>query len=420
MTGVPRAASASAAGPGALVLVTVQFPEPNETFIVREVGELVRRGFEVTIFSLVGPPRLILDADARALVRLAVHPPRFRRVLVDACRTVLGAPGPALRALRRGLRDALAALRTPRLAVTQLAVLPLALAYARRLPATPCRLHAHFASLPTAVVRVLAAFRGTSYSFTAHAYDIHARANRRQLPARIAGADRVVTCTAYNRELLASLARDRADAEKVVLCHHGLELDAYSPGRARSPELIVGGASLHPKKGLDHLVAACARLRAQGVRFRCVLVGEGPEWARLERQIHALGLAGRVELAGRLPHRELVTLLRSAALLAHPSVVDRRGSMDGIPNLILEAFAVETPVVATRLSGIPEVVMAEQTGLLVEPGDVDGLADALARVLRDPALGRKLGAAARALVVERFDLGRNVERLAGLLGGAGA
>ncbi|TMA60775.1 MAG: glycosyltransferase family 4 protein [Deltaproteobacteria bacterium] len=404
VTGVPRAASASAAGPGALVLVTVQFPEPNETFIVREVGELVRRGFEVTIFSLVGPPRLILDADARALVRLAVHPPRFRRVLVDACRTVLGAPGPALRALRRGLRDALAALRTPRLAVTQLAVLPLALAYARRLPATPCRLHAHFASLPTAVVRVL----------------IHARANRRQLPARIAGADRVVTCTAYNRELLASLARDRADAEKVVLCHHGLELDAYSPGRARSPELIVGGASLHPKKGLDHLVAACARLRAQGVRFRCVLVGEGPEWARLERQIHALGLAGRVELAGRLPHRELVTLLRSAALLAHPSVVDRRGSMDGIPNLILEAFAVETPVVATRLSGIPEVVMAEQTGLLVEPGDVDGLADALARVLRDPALGRKLGAAARALVVERFDLGRNVERLAGLLAGAGA
>jgi len=417
VTGAPRAAPASAAGPGALVLVTGQFPEPNETFIVREVGELVRRGFDVTIFSLVPPPRVILDADARALVRLAVYPPSFPRVLREAWRTVRGAPGPALRALGRALGDTLAALRTPRLAVTQLAVLPLALAYARRLPAAPCRLHAHFASLPTAVVRVLAAFRGTPYSFTAHAYDIHARANRRQLPARIAGADRVVTCTAYNRGVLASVAREQADAEKVVLCHHGLELDAYTPGRARSPDLIIGGASLHPKKGLDRLVAACARLGAQGVRFRCVLVGEGPERARLARQIRVLGLAGRVELAGRLPHRELVGLLRSAAVLAHPSVVDRRGSMDGIPNLILEAFAVETPVVATRLSGIPEVVLAEQTGLLVEPGDVDGLTDALARILREPALGRRLGAAGRALVLERFDLGRNVERLAGLLGG---
>ena len=202
MSGAPRAAPASAAGPGALVLVTGQFPEPNETFIVREVGELVRRGVDVTVFSLLPPPSVIPDPEARALVPVAVYPPRPGRLLVEACQTVRRAPGPALRALGRGLRDVAAALRTPRLAVKQLAVLPLALAYGRRLPAPPCRLHAHFASLPTAVVRVLAAFRGTSYSFTAHAYDIHARANRRQLPARIAGADRVVTCTAYNRGLL--------------------------------------------------------------------------------------------------------------------------------------------------------------------------------------------------------------------------
>jgi glycosyltransferase involved in cell wall biosynthesis len=104
-------------------------------------------------------------------------------------------------------------------------------------------------------------------------------------------------------------------------------------------------------------------------------------------------------------------------VLAHPSIVDRRGSMDGIPNTILEALAVETPVVATRLSGIPEVVLPDRTGLLVEPGDVDGLAAALARLLADPGLGRRLGAAGRALVLERFDIGRNVARLAGVLAG---
>jgi len=417
VSGAPRAVPASAGVNGTLVLVTGQFPEPNETFIVREVGELARRGFDVTVFSLGPPPAVIPDPEARALVPLAVYPPGRGRVLGDAWRTVRRAPGPALRAVRRGLADAIAAFRTPHIALRQLALLPLGLAYAGRLPPAASRLHAHFASLPTAVVRVLAAFRGTSYGFTAHAYDIHARAHRRQLPARIAGAERVVTCTAYNRDLLASLARNPADAEKIVLCHHGLEVAAYTPGRARTYDLIVGGASLHPKKGLDRLVAACARLAVRGVAFQCVLVGEGPERSRLEKQIRTLGLEGRVDLVGRLPHRDVVALLRRAAVLAHPSVVDRRGSMDGIPNTILEAFAVETPVVATRLSGIPEVVLGDQTGLLVEPGDVAGLAAALTRILRDPALGRRLGAAGRALVLERFDLRRNVEQLAGVLSG---
>jgi glycosyltransferase involved in cell wall biosynthesis len=169
------------------------------------------------------------------------------------------------------------------------------------------------------------------------------------------------------------------------------------------------------KKGLTHLVAACARLRDRGRPFRCVLVGEGPERRPLEAQIQRLGLGDRVALAGHVPHREVVRHLRAATVLAHPSVVDRNGSMDGIPNTILEAFAVETPVVATRLSGIPEVVVPERTGLLVEPGDIEGLADALERLLADPALGRRLGAAGRALVIERFDLTRNVERLAELL-----
>ncbi len=400
--------------PGALTIVTGQFPEPNETFIVREIGELVRRGVAVTIFSLVPPPAVIPDPEARALVPRAIYPPGgATAVLRDAAHTIRREPRRSLRAIIRGLRDVAAALPTPVLAAKQLALLPLALAYAGRLPADG-RLHAHFASLPTAVVRVLAAFRGTRYSFTAHAYDIHAHANRRQLPARIAGADRVVTCTAYNRDFLASLA-PAGDRDKIALCHHGLELGSYAPATARATDLIVGGASLHPKKGLHHLVDACARLAARGVAFRCVLVGEGPERARLEAQIATLGLGDRVRLAGRLPHRELVAQLRQAAVLAHPSIVDRRGSMDGIPNTILEALAVETPVVATRLSGIPEVVVPERTGLLVEPGDVDGLADALARLLADAALGRRLGAAGRALVLERFDIGRNVERLAGLL-----
>ena len=401
-----------------LVVVTSQFPEPNETFIVREIAELRRLGFAITVLSLRPPPAVINPPEARELLPLVAYPPAsVAGVVGGALRTLVRAPAASLRLLARGLADVVAALRTPMLAAKQAAMIPLTLAYVGRLPAGPARLHAHFASVPTAAVRMLAAFRRQRYSFTAHAWDIYVAENTRQVPARIAGADLVVTCTAYNAEVLGRLARGPGDVSKVQLCHHGLDFDAYRPGTARTPGLIVGGAALVEKKGLDTLVAACALLRDRGVDFRCVLIGEGPERPRLEAEIRDLGLGERVQLTGRLPHPELVRYLQEAAVVAHPSVVDRLGSMDGIPNTVIEALAVEAPVVATRLSGIPEVVLPGETGLLVEPGDTAGLADALARLLADPALGARLGAAGRRLVLERFDIGRNVARLAGFLRG---
>jgi len=401
-----------------LVVVSSLFPEPNETFVVRELAELRRRGFQLTIFSLRPRPAVVADVEARALLDLVNYPPsRVVEVLGRAVGTLLYAPVPALRAIGRGLGDVVRAAATPVLALKQLAILPLVLGYARRLPAPPFRLHAHFASMPTTAIRILAAFSGQTYGFTAHAWDIHVPENKRQLPVRIAGADLVVTCTAFNQGVLTGLARTAADGAKVMLSYHGLDLAGYVPGEAREPDLIVGGASLTEKKGLHHLIAACARLRERGVPFRCLLIGEGPDRPRLEAQLRATGLEDRIRLTGQLPHREVVGHLARAAVMAHPSVVDRKGSMDGIPNTILEAMAVGTPVIASALSGIPEVVVPERTGLLVEPGDEPALADALERLLCDGALRQRLGAAGRALVLERFDVERNVGRLATVLGG---
>lgn len=397
-----------------LVVVVSQFPEPNETFIVREIAELRRRGFGIIVLSLKSRPRTINDPEARDLLPITVYPPGPLGILREALRTALRAPLRTVRAIARGVTDAIAAVRSPALMAKQLGVLPLVLAYARRLPPTTARLHAHFATVPTAAVRVLAAFRGTTYGFTAHAWDIYVPENMRQLPRRIDGADLVVTCTAHNREVLRGMAPSGA-ADRVQLCHHGLDFSLYAPGTTREAGLIVGGASLVEKKGLHHLLDACGILAGRGRGFRCVLVGEGPEGDRLRHQAKRLGLSDRVTFTGRLPHRDLVEWLRRAAVLAHPSVVDRKGSVDGIPNTILEAMAVETAVVATRLSGIPEVVVPGTTGLLVEPGDAEALADALSRVLDDDALARRLGSAGRRLVAERFDIGRNVERLAALL-----
>ena len=117
-----------------------------------------------------------------------------------------------------------------------------------------------------------------------------------------------------------------------------------------------------------------------------------------------------MELPGRLQPEALLPLFRSADLLAMPSCV-RHGDQDGIPTVLIEALALEIPVVATRVSGIPELVRDGDTGLLVDPDDPAALAAALARLLADPGLGRRLAAAGRELVVAEFNSRRSAARL---------
>jgi glycosyltransferase involved in cell wall biosynthesis len=130
----------------------------------------------------------------------------------------------------------------------------------------------------------------------------------------------------------------------------------------------------------------------------------------------ALAPHERVELAGARPHREVMALIARAAVFTLPSIRAKDESMDGIPNVILEAFSVETPVVSTRLSGIPEVVRDGETGMLVEPGDAAALAAALRDVLEHPAVHAARARRGRELVASAFDLTRNVGALLDWIG----
>jgi glycosyltransferase involved in cell wall biosynthesis len=143
-------------------------------------------------------------------------------------------------------------------------------------------------------------------------------------------------------------------------------------------------------------------------------VGEGPDRAALARQIKEAGLGDRIELLGARTSLELVELLRAADLVAAPSVPSRDGRREGIPVALMEAMAMGLPVVASRLSGIPELVEHDKSGLLVEPGDVGGLADAIELLCSEPALRRRLGGEAREKVLSEFDLNTNAAALAEL------
>jgi len=166
------------------------------------------------------------------------------------------------------------------------------------------------------------------------------------------------------------------------------------------------------KKGFETLIEAAARLT---IRFRLRIVGEGPRRVRLARAIAAAGLAGRATLAGPGTHVDLPAEYARAHVVVVPSVADRNGDRDGLPNVVLEALASARAVVASDVGAVGSAVLPGRTGVLVPPGDAEALARAIERLARRPDWRERLGRQGRAHVERRFELGRCTERLGRVL-----
>jgi glycosyltransferase involved in cell wall biosynthesis len=256
------------------------------------------------------------------------------------------------------------------------------------------------------------------YSFVAHGSDLHR--DRHMLREKVRESAFTVAISEYNRQVIVDHCGEWA-RDKVLVIHCGVDTSFFQPPARiaqAGPARIVCLGTLHAVKGQRELIEACARLRTGGLDFSVELIGDGPDRAALERHARALRLDDRIEFVGPLTRAEVAERLRAATLLAAPSLPTSDGRREGLPVALMEACASELPVVASRLSGIPELVEDGRTGLLVEPGDVEGLSRAIERLLRDPELRCALGRAGRERVEKEFHLDANAAALASRLVGS--
>jgi len=166
------------------------------------------------------------------------------------------------------------------------------------------------------------------------------------------------------------------------------------------------------KKGFADLIRACKLLADRGERFECVIGGSGPLEAELKAQIQSLGLADRITVTGQsLLQEKIIDFMHGGDVYVLPCVWAADGDVDGLPQMIMEAMACGLPAISTRLVGIPDLIKHADTGLLVEPNNPAQLADAMARLMHDPALAARLSDSGQRLLKQTFDLNNCLEPL---------
>lgn len=378
------------------------FPRFSQTFVVNEILAHEEVGLALEIFSL----RLTDDTrfhESLARVRSPVTHIAKPRGKIDDFRRELAIAGdrfPELLEVIRENRNVIAS------------DLQQAMVLAREIQDRQIdHLHAHFGTIATTVARIAARLAGISYTFTAHAKDIfHESVVRTDLAEKLSDASAVVTVSQFN---VGYLREHYGQAAKsVVHINNGLDLDLFRfEAPADRAPLVLGIGRLVEKKGFEFLIRAFEGLSRDCPDARCEIIGAGVLEPGLIALIESLGLEQKVRLLGPQPQQEVRRKMREASVVAAPCVVAEDGDMDGLPTVLLEAMAIGTPVVSTDVTGIPEILTHEDTGLMVPQCDPSSLSNACVQLLQDRELRLKLAENARSLIDRRFDIRKNSAEL---------
>jgi glycosyltransferase involved in cell wall biosynthesis len=394
-----------------LAYVVSGFPLTTETFILREMVELAKLGWPIEVFSIRHPREPVVHSEARWL-EPRVHYPGWQPVLSGNLGLLARRPDLWARLLAATIGGTAC---SPEILAKSLVVFPIAVGWARQMQQLGIRhIHAHFGTYPALAALLAAESQGIGFSFTVHAHDLYA--DNVMLAEKVKRARFVITISEFNHQRLCALVgSDTANRVHVVRCGVNVGTYDFRPRRSGSGRRsLLSVAALREYKGLAYLIRACDLLRSTAPHesFVCRIVGDGPERGALERLIRELRVEECVRLMGACEQHVVKDLLAEADTFVLPSVVARNGYMDGIPVALMEAMASGVPVIASQLSGIPELVRDRDTGLLVLPNDVEAIRDAILCCWREPEAATQRATRARTLVEREYNLETNTRELA--------
>lgn len=409
-----RGAQPSARQSGPIAYVMQSFPLLTETFIYREIWGLEHRGPKVATFATWKPDEKKLPPEAMHFVDrttyvfpiswikfvrahlyfLGRHPRKYVSTLLFT----LTRKGESLRnRFRTFLHFCEAVYLADEMKAQQVR-----------------HIHAHFCINAATIALVISRLLDIPFSFTAHNILF---TDRVILKEKIRAACFIAAISHFTRQRLMGLVPDDPVEDKIHIVHCGISPGAFAPFAPKPVNdslTLLFVAQLCERKGAPILVEACRILVERGVKFRCVIVGDGPQRALVEELVEHYSLQRNIELTGAVFQQRIQSYLQQSDVFVLPCLTTPDGDMDGVPVSLMEAMAVEIAAISTRVSGIPELIEDGVSGLLVPEQDPLALADALQSVLEDDELRLRLGENGRHRIMRDFNIEESVRQLAAL------
>lgn len=392
-----------------IAYVVSQYPKLSESFVLREVRSLKARGFRLNVASINGLERPLdqMTAEEReeTVDTYYVKPDGVKGALKAHAKTLKENPGAYFSALK--MVFSLGRFDLQKLLFNFLYFTEALMIGQWMDKKGHTHLHAHLASQAATVAMFVKKVFGKGYSLTVHGPDEFYNAPGQYLPQKIDATDFIVCISFFARSQMMKLSPYR-NWHKFDIARLGVDPDIFVPrpqpeGRDTFEIICVG--RLCEAKGQHILVDAVEKLHREDKKVFLRLVGDGPDRESLAQVIRERKLDGVVHLEGPVNQDRIRELYAQADAFSIPSFAE------GIPVVLMESMAMEIPCVTTRITGIPELIENGVDGLLVAPSDVDGLADAIGRLMDDRDLCVSLGKKGREKVIEKYNLPKNVDYL---------
>jgi len=401
---------------GRVAYIAPEIPALSATFVYNEILALERFGVSVVPISVHEPAVAAKDNTDIEGLALRTHY-LYRRSLFQfvaaSVRILLRRPFAYLRTMACMMRDVISVGPFSHTGIGLIYRFFASATVAEILLRERCtHLHAHFAHIPTDIAMYGAGMAGLPYSFTSHANDLFQRGWL--LKEKVDRAKFGVTISEYNKHFM---QQQGVRIASIHVIHCGVDAaNIKKLQRSTAGDRFTIGAlgRAVEKKGFDHLLSALSLLKQQGLNLQLYLAGDGPLLPELKQQAARLGIENDVIFCGAIAHDKVAIWMGELDIFVLPCKQDSNGDMDGIPVVLMEAMMAQVPVISTRLSGIPELVIDGVTGLLTRPGDPEALAHAIISLHDDQELRQRLVNAAVPMVQAQFDLNKNAEQLAKL------
>ncbi len=400
--------------PGATIAyLAPELPALSATFVYQEILAVERKGVRVIPFSVHPPAVAAKEYLAKKLAhrtRILYQQPKYR-VLAASLFQLLRHPGRFFSTFGQVISDCITVGFFTKTAFKLPFQFISACWLSRQLKVKNCEhLHIHFAHVATQIGMYAASMANIPFSFTAHACDIFRQGLLLQRKSE--RAKRIVTISNYNRDYLASIGIPRSEIE-IVRASVNMSNFEPRPAFSEAPEIIRIGSlgRLVETKGMDILLRSVRQLLQKGIRVQLEIAGDGPRRHQYETLAAELEITRYVDFRGALAHNQVPTWMKNLDLFVLACRKDSKNNQDGIPVVLMEAMAMEIPVVSTRISGIPELIDHGISGLLAEPGEVDDLVANIESAIGDYQRLRQLGVKGRERVIAEFEVDLNADRL---------